>query len=283
MLSSPEPPSTLSEPPRAKMRSSPPRPLIVSARAVPKRRSSPRVASIVAAMATAPPAHTPAVVASTTTRFFQRIRSSPVGGNSGPAVRLCKRYPHDAPIHSAVKMLRSVSVCLAVLIAFVVTADPASAATTRKKAMWGPATRDGVSQFPIYADLGVGIWQVQLRWSDVARRRPAHPRDPSDPAYAWPTGLDAAVGEATRRHIAVSLLVSGTPRWANGGRAPRWAPKSPRDFAGFVSAAARRYRAVRYWMIWGEPTKTENFQPLRSDQGHRLRGRGLRGPRTYAR
>jgi hypothetical protein len=36
-------------------------------------------------------------------------------------------------------------------------------------------------------------------------------------------------------------------------------------------------------MIWGEPTKSTNFQPLRTDHGRRLRGRGLRGPRIYAR
>jgi hypothetical protein len=36
-------------------------------------------------------------------------------------------------------------------------------------------------------------------------------------------------------------------------------------------------------MIWGEPTKGTNFQPLRTDHGRRLRGRGLRGPRIYAR
>ena len=30
-----------------------------------------------------------------------------------------------------------------------------------------------------------------------------------------------------------------------------------------MTAAARRYPAVRHWMIWGEPTKASNFQPLR--------------------
>ncbi len=75
----------------------------------------------------------------------------------------------------------------------------------------------------------------------------------------------------------------GTPAWANGGRTPDWAPTAPRDYARFLTAAARRYPAVRHWMIWGEPTKSTNFQPLRSDSGRRLRGRGLRGPHIYAR
>ena len=51
----------------------------------------------------------------------------------------------------------------------------------------------------------------------------------------------------------------------------------------FLTAAARRYPAVRHWIIWGEPTKTQNFQPLRTDRDRRLTGRGLRGPRIYAR
>jgi hypothetical protein len=172
---------------------------------------------------------------------------------------------------------------LALLGALLVGAPGASAAVTTKKSMWGPAAVDGVSQFPIYADLGVGIWQTRLSWGGVATRRPARPADPADPAYAWPTDLDAAIADARRHGIAVALLVMGTPPWANGGRSARWAPESPRDFARFLSAAARRYPAVRHWIVWGEPTKSTNFQPLRDDRGRRLRGRGLRGPRTYAR
>jgi hypothetical protein len=158
----------------------------------------------------------------------------------------------------------------------------APAAVTAKKSMWGPTAVGGVSQFPVYADLGVGIWQTGLRWEQVATRRPARPTDPADSAYAWPSDLDATIADARRHGIAVALLVMGTPPWANGGRSPRWAPDSPRDFARFLTAAARRYPAVRHWIVWGEPTKATNFQPLRDDRGRRLRGRGLRGPQRYA-
>jgi len=158
----------------------------------------------------------------------------------------------------------------------------ASADVTSKKSMWGPAVVDGVSQFPIYADLGVGIWQTGLRWNRVATRRPAQPGDPSDPAYAWPAELDAAIADAARHGISVALLVMGTPAWANGGRSARWAPRSA-DYSDFLTAASHRYPAVRHWIIWGEPTKASNFQPLRRDRGQRLKGRGLRGPRIYAR
>ena len=175
---------------------------------------------------------------------------------------------------------RTLMLCVAALL---LVPGRAPADVTPRKSLWGPSVREGVSQFPIYADLGAGIWQTNLTWSDVARRRPARPRDPSDPAYAWPAELDAAIAGARAHGIAVALLVMGTPRWANGGRSPRWAPNHPGDYARFLTAASRRYPAVRHWMIWGEPTKSTNFQPLRSDHGRRLRGRGLRGPHIYAR
>ena len=173
--------------------------------------------------------------------------------------------------------------CLVYLVLGLLVPATASAEVTLKKSMWGPAVVDGGSQFPIYAELGVGIWQTAMRWDQVARRRPASPTDPSDPAYVWPAELDAAIAEAGRQGIAVSLLVMGTPSWANGGRPAAWAPSSPRDYPRFLTAAARRYPGISHWMIWGEPTKGTNFQPLRTDHGRRLRGRGLRGPRIYAR
>jgi hypothetical protein len=174
-------------------------------------------------------------------------------------------------------------ICLFALALALLGSGSAAADVTTRKSLWGPATRDGASQFPIYADLGAGIWQTGLRWDAVARQRPQRPSDPADPAYAWPPELDAAIADASAHGIAVALLVMGTPAWANGGRTPDWAPTAPRDYARFLKAAARRYPAVRHWMIWGEPTKSTNFQPLRSDRGRRLKGRGLRGPHIYAR
>jgi hypothetical protein len=79
-------------------------------------------------------------------------------------------------------------------------------------------------------------------------------------------------------------MILGAPAWANGGRSWRWAPKRPADFAAFAAAASRRWPAVRHWMIWSEPTKAGNWQPLAADDGRPLRtARQLRGPRLYAR
>jgi hypothetical protein len=124
---------------------------------------------------------------------------------------------------------------------------------------------------------------MQLPWAGTAASRPANPRDPADPAYRWPPEIDWAISEAAKYGITVSLLVMQTPTWANGGREWRWAPTNPRDYANFVAAASRRYPGVHHWMIWSEPTKAENFQPLTPNGGRPLRGAGLRGPHTYSR
>ena len=178
------------------------------------------------------------------------------------------------PLRSLLPLLLSVL--------FLVPAGAAGADVTRKKAMWGPLDHLGVPQMPVYADLGVGIYQMPLFWSAVAPTRPANPRDPQDPAYRWPDTIDRAIREGRSYGIKVSLMVMFSPRWANGGRAQRWAPTDARDFADFVEAASRRYPEVRHWLIWGEPSKAHNFQPLKPDRGREVTGSGLRGPRRYA-
>ena len=80
---------------------------------------------------------------------------------------------------------------------------------TRKKSIWGPAEVKGVSQFPIYKDLGVGIWQNRINWSDVA-----------------PTGHQPA--ESARSRLP---LVSRAGRRDRGGQALRH-PHLARPVAG---------------------------------------------------
>ncbi len=148
-------------------------------------------------------------------------------------------------------------------------------ASAEKKAIWGPVTLpNGSSAFPTYKELGVDVFQFQLQWDQVATERPDRAIDPADPAYRWPAELDEAVARAATHGIDVSLMVMFTPRWANGGRARNWAPKDAEDYAEFVRAASRRYPSVDQWMIWGEPSRVANFQPLSRDS--RV------GPRRYA-
>jgi hypothetical protein len=160
--------------------------------------------------------------------------------------------------------------CLAALLAGATASAPAA-----EKALWGPPTLpDGTSAFGLYDELGIDTLQLTMSWASVAAARPAAPGDPADPAYSWPADVDLAAGEAARHGIRLSLLVTGTPAWANGGRAPIWRPDRAQDFADFLTAATRRYPAVRRWMVWGEPNRADRFQPNALNRPT--------GPRAYA-
>jgi hypothetical protein len=170
--------------------------------------------------------------------------------------------------------------CLAAALA-----TPAEAAPRLHKAFWGPSQVNGVSQFPIYHDLGVDIFQTAINWANAAPRRPRHPTRPSDPAYRWPTDIDYAIQQGRRYGVRVLIMLVGAPRWANGGHRWPYAPSQARGFAHFARAAARRYPGVHHWMIWGEPCRSGNFRPIAAQPnfGQPLNAEQQRAPRRYAR
>lgn len=171
---------------------------------------------------------------------------------------------------------------LALVALLAITAPPSASAFS--KAIWGPTEQNGVNQFPLYRRLGVGIYEASLNWSVVAPTRPRHPTNPRDPAYKWPASLQAAITQASRYHMRVLLQLIFAPRWANGGKAPNWATVDPANFADFATAASRRYPTVHLWMIWGEPTRRGNFEPIVSAlPGHRLDRAQQWAPHEYAR
>jgi hypothetical protein len=159
----------------------------------------------------------------------------------------------------------------------------ADARTDRKKAIWGPVTVNGVSQFRIYRNLGAKIFEIGLAWAAVAPNRPADPTNPADPAYLWPDELDQAVTEAARSHMRVSISVASAPSWANGGNTSEYAPTDPTDYAAFVQAAAKRYPTVHLWQIWPEASREEIFKPLIPEQrGQPLTPAMQEAPHKYA-
>ena len=169
----------------------------------------------------------------------------------------------------------AVSLASAVAILLGVFATAAAARAGVPKLIWGPVTLpNGESAFSIYHRLGVDVFQIDLNWALTAPVRPANPKRASDPAYQWPAQLDLAVSEARRYRIKICLLVQDTPAWANGGRSIAWAPNDPSDYADFLTAAAHRYPSVRLWMIWGEPNRNGNFEPMPAHS--------KTGPRRYA-
>src|SRR3954454_21402947 len=118
-------------------------------------------------------------------------------------------------------MIRLALICAAVLAACAPAADAASF----QKAIWGPVARDGVSQFPLYKQLGVGIYETGLEWDHVAPTRPAHPTNPNAPAYQWPQAVDDAVAQAGHSGIRVSMTLTRAPEWASGHAGGAWAPR----------------------------------------------------------
>jgi hypothetical protein len=164
------------------------------------------------------------------------------------------------------------------------TSVPAAAAKNGYKAFFGPIAVNGHSQFPIYHKLGVQIFQIYMSWASVAPTRPQSPLDPRDPAYHWPADVQAGIDAATKNHMRVMLEIAYSPPWANGGRAANYPPKRASDFAAFATAAARRYRRVHLWLIWGEPNRRPNWGSLipASPTAHSLTRAQAATPHKYA-
>ena len=172
---------------------------------------------------------------------------------------------------------------LATALALSALAFPTNASAL-VKAFWGPSNADA---FRVYSNLGVKIFQMQLRWAEIAPTRPAHARDPHDPAYHWPAEVGKAVGRANSKGIRFALMVLSSPNWANGGRG-YWGAPSPNAYADFMYAASKKYPGVRLWMVWGEPARHANWQPLTpqpgkdANAGKPLTSAQKKAPRAYA-
>jgi Cellulase (glycosyl hydrolase family 5) len=132
------------------------------------------------------------------------------------------------------------------------------------------------------AQANATIVRLLVQWNLVARTRPSNAANPFDPAYVF-GDVDEAVLAAQRNDQEVILTISGTPRWANGGRNPNIMPRRVADFTSFSRAIASRYSGrftgypfVRFWSIWNEP----NLQLFLAPQFDG-RGRSL-APANYA-
>jgi hypothetical protein len=143
--------------------------------------------------------------------------------------------------------------------------------------------------YPMLQRLRVQVVRMDLYWGGnrgnpkrigVAKRRPAQPRNPDDPAYNWEV-YERAAHYAAQYKIKLLLTIYGTPPWANGGKPPNTAPRNARDLQNFAYAAARHFSgtaigldgrkvpAVRLWTAWNEPNQPFQLTP----QYRRVRGR----------
>jgi hypothetical protein len=99
--------------------------------------------------------------------------------------------------------------------------------------------------------LGADVVRVTVDWNEVEPRRGAE---------SWGR-YDELLNGLHERGIAPLVTLWGTPRWANGGRGPNWAPTSKSTFAGFARRAAQRFPFVHMWAIWNEPNQQRWLRP----------------------
>jgi len=132
------------------------------------------------------------------------------------------------------------------------------------------------------AQANASIIRLLVQWNLVAKTRPASPTDPFDPTYDL-GDIDEAVRAAQENDQEVILTISGTPRWANGGKNANVMPTRVADLTSFSRAIASRYSGrfegypfVRFWSIWNEP----NLQLFLTPQFD-ARGRSV-APANYA-
>jgi len=115
--------------------------------------------------------------------------------------------------------------------------------------LYGAGTLDG--RIDTLDRLGVDLVRFTIDWSKVESRRGVRDWSAVDPVLE---GLRA-------RGIRAVVTLYGTPRWANGGQSPNWAPTSGSTFAAFAAAAAKRYIWVKDWLIWNEPNQRRWLKP----------------------
>ena len=116
-------------------------------------------------------------------------------------------------------------IVLSVLAAF---AAPAAVAAER---MWigfhdDPSFRwvgDRKARVAGASQTNATIMRLLVQWNLVAKTRPSNPTNHVDPAYNF-DDIDEAVRAAQDNDQEVILTLSGTPRWANGGKSPNVIP-----------------------------------------------------------
>ena len=143
---------------------------------------------------------------------------------------------------------------------------------------WSP---EATANFASAQRAGATIVHTLADWSQIAPTKPAQPLNGSDPAYRL-GDLDQFVADAESHGLQVLVTITGTPRWANGGKTPNYPPKNMTTLTQFAHMLAARYNgahdgsgAVTRWSIWNEPNLGRFLAP-------QYRGKKIVSPATYA-
>lgn len=142
---------------------------------------------------------------------------------------------------------------------------------------WSPDRDQNMQQA---AAAGASVIHTTATWATIAPTKPAQPANGDDPAYRL-TDLDDLVFNASLYGLRVMIDINGTPKWANGGKAPNVMPKKLSDLTTFARMLATRYDgrtgrgSVSLWSVWNEP----NLQLFLTPQ---FVGKKIVGPANYA-
>src|SRR5262249_35002193 len=127
---------------------------------------------------------------------------------------------------------------------------------------------------------GASVIHTTASWPVIAPTKPATPANGDDPTYRL-GDLDDLVWQAGLHGMRVMINITGTPKWANGGKAPNVMPKKLSDLTTFARMLATRYNgnnghgSVSLYSVWNEP----NLQLFLTPQ---FSGKKIVGPANYA-
>jgi hypothetical protein len=142
---------------------------------------------------------------------------------------------------------------------------------------WSP---DRLTNLERAANAGATVIHTQASWPAIAPTKPTTPSDGDDPDYRL-ADLDELVYQAGLDGLKVMINVTGTPKWANGGKSPNHMPKKLSDLTTFTKMLATRYDGrsghgkVSLWSVWNEPNLELFLTPQFS-------GKTIVGPANYA-
>ncbi|HEY6054839.1 MAG TPA: cellulase family glycosylhydrolase, partial [Gaiellaceae bacterium] len=183
-------------------------------------------------------------------------------------------------------MLRPVRIALAVSLAALVL-PAAAAASTRMPIGFqdDPTFRwngDVAAELDKAQAANTSIIRATADWRAIAPTKPRNATNSFDPAYHL-NDLDDMIRLAQQRGIQVMLTIWGTPKWANGGKAPNVPPKSLTSLTQFARALADRYSGrhagypyVGRFSVWNEPNLGIFLTPQFDKSGKVI------SPRIYA-
>jgi hypothetical protein len=127
--------------------------------------------------------------------------------------------------------------------------------------------------WPFARGLAPRVVRFNVAWEQVARSRPAFPDDPADPSYDFKR-TDAMAKQTAAIGAQSLFTIVNSPGWANGGKAPRYAPLDADAYGQFCGVVAWRYSgtytppgalvplpAVKSFTVWNEPNRGQYLLP----------------------